>query len=104
MAKPKKSEYSEQHERLGKLLLAARKAQKLKQRQVAEKLGRQQTFIAKYEGGKRHLDVVEFVTIAKAIGVDPRRIISRLLKRWPDASVEAPSPPGGQDSSSQAAK
>jgi transcriptional regulator with XRE-family HTH domain len=92
MAKPKKPDYSEQHDRLGKLLLSARKSQKLKQRQVADKLGRQQTFVAKYEGGKRHLDVVEFVLVAKAIGVDPRRVIARLLKRWPDVPAESQPP------------
>jgi transcriptional regulator with XRE-family HTH domain len=89
MAKPKKSDYSEQHVRLGKLLGAARKKQKLKQRQVAARLGRQQSFVAKYEKGRRHLDVAEFVAVARAIGVDPRRIIARLLKRWPDAPAES---------------
>jgi transcriptional regulator with XRE-family HTH domain len=94
MTKPKKSLYPEQHERLGKILAAARKSQKLKQRQVADKIGRPQTFVAKYEAGKRQLDVIEFVTIVKAIGgVDPRRIIGRLLKRWPDPPVETESPP-----------
>jgi transcriptional regulator with XRE-family HTH domain len=92
MAKPKKSEYPEQHERLGRLLASARKSQKLMQRQLADRIGRQQTFVAKFEAGKRHLDVIEFVAVAKAIGVDPRRIIARLLKKWPELPVESKSP------------
>ncbi len=101
MAKPKKSDYSEQHARLGRLLGAARRKQNLKQRQVAARLGRQQSFVAKYEKGRRHLDVAEFVAVARAIGVDPRRIIARLLKRWPDAPAEPPPPPEPNGSSCQ---
>jgi transcriptional regulator with XRE-family HTH domain len=95
VARPRKTEYSEQNQRLWRLLTAARKAQRLKQREVAARLGRQQTFVAKYERGTRRLDVAEFVAISRAIGVDPRRIISRLLKCWPDAPGEvAPPSPG----------
>ena len=93
MTKPKKSLYPEQHERLGKILAAARKSQKLRQRQLADRIRRPQTFVAKFEAGKRQLDVIEFVTVAKAIGVDPRRIITRLLKRWPEMPPESESPP-----------
>jgi transcriptional regulator with XRE-family HTH domain len=104
MAKPKRPDYSEQHERFRKLLIAARKSRKLKQRQVAENLGRQQSFVAKYEGGSRHLDVVEFVVVAKAIGIDPRRIIGALLKRWPDTPDERQGPPQVEGPSPQDAK
>ncbi len=38
------------------------------QSQLAKKLGKPQSFIAKYEGGERRLDVVEFVDIVKALG------------------------------------
>jgi transcriptional regulator with XRE-family HTH domain len=93
MAEPKKPLHPEQHERLGRLLAATRRAKKLKQRDVADRIGRQPTFVAKYEAGRRHLDVIEFVTVAKAIGIDPRRILSRLLKRWPDPQVETESLP-----------
>ena len=36
-----------------------------------------QSFVAKYEGGERRLDIIEFITVARAIGIknrNPRRI------------------------------
>ena len=53
-------------------LISARKDVKLTQQQVAKKLGRPQSFVAKYEGGERRLDMVEFVEIAKILKADPR--------------------------------
>ena len=56
-------------------LIRARKDAGLTQQQVADKLGRPQSFVAKYEGGERRLDVVEFVEIANLLEVDPHSII-----------------------------
>jgi len=39
--------------------------------------------VAKYERGFRHLDVVDFLLIAQALGVDPKRVIRRLKKDVP---------------------
>jgi len=33
-----------------------------------------QSFIAKYEGGERRIDVVEFIEICKAIEADPHKL------------------------------
>jgi len=38
---------------------------------LAESLGNTQTFISKIERGERRIDVVEFVEICEALGVDP---------------------------------
>ena len=54
---------------------AARQAAGLTQGRLAEKLGRPQSFIAKYEGGERRIDLVEFLEISAVLGVDERRII-----------------------------
>lgn len=43
----------------------------LKQQDVAARLDRPQSFVAKYENGERRLDVVEFIEVAEAIGFDP---------------------------------
>ena len=43
-----------------------RKAAGLTQRQLATKMGREQSFVTRIEHGERRLDVVEFVTYAKA--------------------------------------
>ena len=53
-------------------MIGARKAAGLTQQALALRLKKPQSFIAKYEGGERRLDVVEFITIACALGADPR--------------------------------
>ncbi len=62
------------------LLRQARERAKLTQQDVAIRIGRPQSFIAKYERGERRLDVVEFVVVAAAIGADPKRLITQLLR------------------------
>jgi transcriptional regulator with XRE-family HTH domain len=55
---------------LMKMLIDARRGVSLTQAEVAEVLGRPQSFVSKYEQGERRLDVVEFVQVCRAIGVD----------------------------------
>ena len=73
-----KSIHSPQHTKLRELLVAARKKAGLTQQEVADRLGRPQSFVAKYEGGERRLDVVEFLQIATVLGADPARIVRAL--------------------------
>ena len=73
-----KTIYTQQHQRLCELLIEARKKADLTQAEVAERLGKPQSFVAKYEGGERRLDVVEFLAVTAAIGVDPVRILRDL--------------------------
>ena len=51
----------------------------LTQAHLAGRLDRPQSFVAKYEGGERRLDVVEFMEVAEAIGFDPAEFIGRLV-------------------------
>ena len=51
-------------------------------------MGQPRSFVGKIENGTRAVSVVEFVTICRAIGADPRRILTRLLKKWPDTSAK----------------
>ena len=60
-------------------LIQARKDAGLTQQQVADKLDRPQSFVAKYEGGERRLDVVEFLEIANLLDADPHNIIDTIL-------------------------
>ena len=73
-----KSIHSPQHTKLRALLVAARKRAGLTQQDVANQLGRPQSFVAKYEGGERRLDVVEFLQVAAVLGADPARIVRAL--------------------------
>ena len=52
-------------------MIKARKKAGLTQQQLAKRLKKPQSFVAKYEGGERRLDVVEFLGVAQAIGADP---------------------------------
>ena len=73
-----KSIHSERHKKLRALLIAARKAAGLTQTVVADRLGKPPSYVAKYEGGDRRLDVLEFLDIATAIGFDPCDLILSL--------------------------
>jgi len=61
------------------LMVEARKQAGLTQSELAQRLRRPQSFVAKYESGERRLDVVEFVAIANAIGVDPLKLLRSLI-------------------------
>ncbi|MER9825909.1 helix-turn-helix domain-containing protein [Mesorhizobium sp. M0115] len=73
-----KSLRSPRHQRFLAQLVALRKAKGLTQAQVAEKLDRPQSFVAKYEGGERRLDVIEFLDLTAALDADPCEILSSL--------------------------
>jgi transcriptional regulator with XRE-family HTH domain len=66
-----KSLKSAEYARLVASLVAVRHAAGIRQQALAKKLGKPQSFVAKYEGGERRLDVIEFTTIARALGADP---------------------------------
>jgi transcriptional regulator with XRE-family HTH domain len=65
-----KSLRSPEHQRLMALLVTARNRVGLTQQQLATRLGKPQSFVAKYEGGERRLDLVEFMRIARALEFD----------------------------------
>jgi transcriptional regulator with XRE-family HTH domain len=60
------------------MLIAARIDSKLTQQQLATRLRRHQSFVAKYEGGERRLEVIEFVQICRTIGVAPDALLRKL--------------------------
>lgn len=75
-----KSIYSRQLERLCELLVEARIAAGLTQRQLAERLNRPHSYIGKIEIGERRLDVVEFLALCNAIDVEPSAILNEVQK------------------------
>jgi transcriptional regulator with XRE-family HTH domain len=75
-----KSVHSDAQARFCALMIAARKKAALTQQQLASKLKRPQSFVAKYEGGERRIDVVEFIEICRAIGEDPTKML-RAIER-----------------------
>ncbi|PDT83339.1 transcriptional regulator [Bradyrhizobium sp. Y36] len=75
-----KSLKSAEYARLITLLVAVRHKAGVRQQALAKKLRKPQSFVAKYEGGERRLDVIEFIAIADALGADPIRLLRRFLQ------------------------
>ncbi|EFL3109112.1 TPA: helix-turn-helix transcriptional regulator [Escherichia coli] len=72
--------YSDEYQLVIKLLRSARIEQRITQTQLAESLGKPQSFVAKVENGERRLDVIEFATIARLLSLDPAEILNAVMK------------------------
>ncbi len=76
-----------QRKKLLALLRGVRVEAGLTQSELASRLGRDQTFISKYESGERRLDILELREVCQVIGIDFVAFIRRLDK---DLKAEAP--------------
>lgn len=81
---------------LCRVLVEARAKAGLSQRQLARRLGRAHSYVAKIEGGERRLEVAEFLQLASALGLDPKTLIAQLQ------SGEIAAPAGSDPGSSPA--
>lgn len=72
------SVYSDDYQQVISALKKARKDRGITQAALAEALGRPQSFIAKVENGERRLDVVEFVHLARLVGVEPELLLKKI--------------------------
>lgn len=59
-----KTIFTKTHQDLVSRLVKARKASKLRQEDVAKKLGRTQSYISKIESGQRRIDTVQLKELA----------------------------------------
>ena len=50
----------------------------LRQQDVAEALGRPQSYVAKIESGERKADFVEVLELCNAVGLNPKVLLKRL--------------------------
>lgn len=66
---------------LGELLADTRERAKIRQNDLAAKLGLPASYLSKIENGTRRLDVIEFVQIAEAIGAEPAEMVRELQRR-----------------------
>ena len=73
-----KSLHTPEYEYFRALLVAAREKAALTQAEVSARLSHPQSFVAKYEGGERRLDVVEFIKVCVALEVDPHAVLTEL--------------------------
>lgn len=49
------------------------------QQDVAHRMRRTQTFVSKYETGRRRLDVIELLDILRALDADPHEFVDQIL-------------------------
>jgi transcriptional regulator with XRE-family HTH domain len=61
-------------------IASARRESGLSQRELSEQLGEAINFIQRIESGERNVSVVEFISIARVIGVDPCDLLRRALR------------------------
>lgn len=73
-----KSIYKDGYRALLAALVEAREAAGLTQQQVADRLGRPQSFVSKIENGERRLDVIEFVELCRLIDADAPALVKHL--------------------------
>lgn len=59
-----KSTHSKEYQQVLDVLVSARKERQILQTDIARALGKPQSFVSKFEGRERRLDIVEFVDIA----------------------------------------
>jgi transcriptional regulator with XRE-family HTH domain len=73
-------------------LVEARKAQNISQEELAGRLGKPQQYVSRFEVRERRLDVVEFLDVAAALGVDGLAIAAGAMNaegcRRPDGSTK----------------
>ena len=73
-----KSALSKAYEQFRVLLIEARRTSGLTQEDLARLLDKPQSFISKYERGERRLDIIEFLQVAKALGMNASEVVQQL--------------------------
>jgi transcriptional regulator with XRE-family HTH domain len=72
-----KSIYTSDQEKLLILFRQIRDEAGLRQNDLAERLGRSQSFVSKYETGERRLDLLELRQVCKAVGISLQEFVRR---------------------------
>jgi transcriptional regulator with XRE-family HTH domain len=67
-----------------RLLAEARREQGVSQRELATRLGKARSFVTKIETRERRLDFVEFVAVARALGLAPGELMARIAAELPE--------------------
>lgn len=71
------------HRALMQVLIETRREAGITQQELADRLNRPQSYVAKVETGERRLDVVEFIEWAEGIGASPALLMDRVAKSVP---------------------
>jgi transcriptional regulator with XRE-family HTH domain len=60
-------------------LVEARTRAGLTQRDLAARLKRVQSFVGKIENGSRQINVIEFIEVARALEIDPAKLLKTVI-------------------------
>jgi transcriptional regulator with XRE-family HTH domain len=74
-----KSLHTPEYAALIRILVETRKQAGMTQQDVADRLSKPQSYVAKIEGGERRLDIVELIVLAKAMKAEPSALFDRVL-------------------------
>lgn len=91
-----KSVHTDKYTKFRELLIAIRTNLSLTQTQLAEKLGKPQSFVSKYESGERRLDFIEVLELAECLNFDVGNLAdavensadTNLLRDWKVSSKQ----------------
>lgn len=72
--------HTDEHRLLMAALAETRREARVTQYELASRLGVDQSYVSKYEGGRRRLDVIEFMRIIAALEADPSELLAKV---WP---------------------
>lgn len=78
-----KSVFSGAHRHVVDSLVEARRRSGLTQAEVAQRIGRDQSFISLIENSQRRVDVLEFFALARAMGADPMAMLKDIHGKLP---------------------
>lgn len=78
-----RSVFTDSYKVLLDLLVTTRKEARVTQLELARRLSRPQPFVSYVERGERRIDVIEFITLARALDVDPQELFASLIDRLP---------------------
>lgn len=70
--------YSYEYRLIIKTLKVRRIELKITQAQLAQVLGKPQSFVSKIESGERRLDIIEFVHIARQLSLDLNAVLEKI--------------------------
>lgn len=72
--------FTQRHQEFIAFIASVRKASGVTQVELAQRLGKPQSFVSKVERGERRLDVIEFCDIAEALGYDPAKLLRKFVE------------------------
>ncbi len=76
-----KSIYTQEYKFMLEWLAKQRQLAGISQQQLAEKLGKPQSYVSKFENSERRLDIIELIEICQAINSDPIELVTLIIDR-----------------------